>query len=313
MNQLAPIIVFCYNRPRHVEQTLLALSKNELADQSVLYIYCDGPKDNASNDQIEKITEVRRIVRKQKWCKEVHIFESDKNKGLANSIIGGVTDVINQYGKVIVLEDDIVTSVGFLRYMNDALDIYKDEDKVMHISAYMYPHKKKLPETFFFTVPYPGGGWATWQRAWKHFRDDADYFYGYFEKHKQWDKFNKLGGKYLQKQLKANVDGALKTWFIKWHATLLLLDGLTLYPNHSLTNNIGFDETGTHCSPMTKFDIENPAVSINVEKIGLVQSKKATKIIIRFYQGRFYPVRNFFIKFTPDRVKLLIKNMLKIN
>lgn len=312
MNQLSPIIVFCYNRPWHVEQTLSALSKNELAEQSVLYIYCDGPKTDATDEQIEKINEVRKIVRKHQWCKEVYIIESDKNKGLADSIIGGVTDIVNQYGKVIVLEDDIVTSKGFLLYMNDALNFYENNERVMHITGYMYPHKQKLPDTFFYSVPLPWG-WGTWKRAWKHFRNDADYFYNYFEEHKQWDKFNKFGGKYLQKQLKANVDRILKTWFVKWHATLLLLEGLTLYPNHSLVNNIGFDETGTNCTPMTKFNIENPAEIINVEKIELSQSKKAAKIIVRFYQGRLYPIRKFFIKHTPDRAKLLIKNVLKLN
>jgi len=310
MLEFAPIIVFTYNRPVHTGKTLNALMQNELASESVLYIYCDGAKENATEEQKEKIKQVREVVQKKQWCKEVHIIESEQNKGLADSIIGGVTEVINKHGKVIVLEDDIVTSKGFLRYMNDALCFYEKELKVMHICAYMYPHKEKLPETFFFEVPYPGGGWATWNRAWQYFKNDAQYFYDYFEQHQAWDIFNKFGGKYLQKQLKVNVDGKLYTWFIKWHGTLLLQNGLTLYPYCSLTQNIGFDNEATNCSAMTKFDVDYLADYVKVEPIPLMESKKATRIIVRFYQGRLYPIRRFLINATPEFVKTMLKKIL---
>lgn len=158
MNTLAPIVLFTYNRPHHTQKTLQALMQNELADKSVLYIYCDGAKEHATETDKTNITEVRKVVRSKQWCKEVHIIEAEKNKGLAKSIISAVTEIVGKYGKIIVLEDDIITSKGFLRYMNDALSIYQTQDKVMHVSAYMYPHKERLPETFFFEVPYPGGG-----------------------------------------------------------------------------------------------------------------------------------------------------------
>ena len=308
---LSPIIVFTYNRPIHTEKTLNALMQNELASESVLYVYCDGVKENATEEQREKIKQVRKIVRKKQWCKDVHIIENDRNKGLADSIIGGVTEVVNKYGKVIVLEDDIVTSKGFLHYMNDALNFYEKEKKVMHVSGYMYPHKEKLPETFFFNVPLCWG-WATWNRAWQYFKNDAQYFYNYFETNQLWDKFNKLGGKYLQKQLKANVDGNIYTWFIKWHTIVLLHNGLTLYPYRSLTQNVGFDKAGVHCTPMTKFDIDYLADYVKVEPIPLVESKDATKIIVRFYQGRLYPIRRFLINATPEFVKPVLKKILHL-
>jgi hypothetical protein len=307
MTELAPIILFTYNRPYHTQRTLDALMQNELADESILYLYCDGPKEDATDEQKQKIAEVRHIIREKRWCKEVQVIEFPKNKGLANSIINGVTEVIEKHGKVIVLEDDIITSKGFLKYMNDALRIHEKNVKVMHISAYMYPHSEKLPDTFFFNVPYPGGGWATWKRAWNYFNPDARRLYNYFEERKLWNTFNKFGGKYLQKQLQANMEGSLKTWFIKWHATLIIQNGFTLYPSCSLTNNIGFDEEGTHCTPMTKFDIHNLAASIPVEDIPLIESKKAKRIIIRFYQGRFYPVRRFLINMTPEFIKPFVK------
>ena len=165
MTNLAPIIVFCYNRPEHLEQTLEALSCNELADQSTLYIYCDGPKEGASDEMRQKIAEVRQVARKRQWCKEVHVVKREENVGLMTNIVGAVTEIVNQYGRVITMEDDIITSKGYLRFMNEVLELYKDDEQVMHISGYMWPHKRRLPDTFFYEVPYPGGGWATWQRA----------------------------------------------------------------------------------------------------------------------------------------------------
>lgn len=300
---LAPIVLFVYNRPWHTEKTLLALSNNELADKSILYIYSDGPK-NDREDQIERIIDVRKLIRARKWCNQVNIIEFNHNKGLADSIIDGVTEVINKYGKIIVLEDDVITSSGFLKYMNDALNIYKLEEKVMHISGFMYPHKnKKLPETFFYPLPYPGGGWATWERAWKYFNNDHNFLKGYFDKYNLWQKFNTAGGRYLQKQLELNCDGTLKTWFVKWHASLLLRDGLTLFPNKSLIINTGFDGSGENCAPSSCFNGERTEIII-VKKQSIKVSKLAKKIIIDFYQGQNKRSLNRYLKdLIPQKLK----------
>lgn len=282
---LAPVIVFCYNRPWHVEQTLEALSKNVYADGSELFIFCDGPKTDATEEQINKVLETRNVVRKKQWCKEVHIVESEKNKGLANSIIDGVTNVIGKYGKVIVLEDDIVTSVGFLKFMNESLTLYNDEFRVMHISGYMYPHKQKLPDTFFYPVPYPGGGWATWKRSWDFYNDNTEELYNQWCD--KWNEFDIFGGEYLSRQLIANYTGTLKTWFIKWYAVILNMGGVTLYPGLSLTNNIGFDETATNSGVMKNFDV-TPVEMVKVDRKIIEVNKLAKKIIYDFYQGHWY-------------------------
>src|SRR5215211_27101 len=112
-NNLAPVVLFVYNRPVHTLRTLKALKKNHLADESRLYVYCDGPKTNATEEERENINKVRSIVKQEKWCREVHVAESETNNGLAASIIKGVTEIVNRYGKVIVLEDDLETSPGF--------------------------------------------------------------------------------------------------------------------------------------------------------------------------------------------------------
>lgn len=286
---LAPIVVFSYNRPTHLKKTLEALSGNDLAAESPLFVFCDGAKDNASPETRALIEENRRVAHSAKGFKELQVIEREYNYGLADNIIGAVTETVNKYGRIITLEDDIITSRGFLRYMNDALDLYEKDNQVMHISGYMYPHKQKLPETFFYEVPYPGGGWATWKRAWDHFSNDIDDLYSYWSP--RWKEFNKFGGDYLQKQLEANKNGSMYTWFIKWHSILLKMGGLTLYPKTSLTNNIGFDSSGTNCGTMSKFDIPHPAECIEVKRVGIKENRKAARIIYHFYSGHWYSKR----------------------
>ena len=287
---LAPIVVFSFNRPNHLKQTLDALSKNELAQMSELFIYCDGVNQTSQEEEVKRVLDNRSIAHRAKGFKEIHVIERNYNYGLANNIISAVTDIINLYGRVITLEDDVITSPGFLQYMNEALALYEKEERVMHISGYMYPHKSKLPDTFFYEVPYPGGGWATWKRAWDHFSNDIDDLYSYWSH--RWKDFNKFGGDYLQKQLEANMNGSMYTWFIKWHAVVLRLNGLSLYPSISLTNNIGFDNSGTNCRTMSKFDIEHPAENIPVYKVPIKENKKAASIIYHFYSGHWYSKRH---------------------
>lgn len=285
--KLAPVVLFVYNRPRHALQTLEALAGNRLAEKSMLYIFSDGPKEETGLGAKERIDEVRRVIRSQKWCREVIIKESTVNKGLADSIEDGVMEVVNRHSKVIVLEDDVVTSPGFLEYMNDALDFYEYEEKVMHISGYMYPHNDKLPETFFFNVPYPGGGWATWQRAWKYYISDTKQLYDHFNTARGWWNFNKFGGDFLQRQLVRNLTGDLKSWFIKWHGTLLIRGGFTLYPGISLTNNIGFDDSGSNCPVQDKFTVSELADKIHISEIPVRENRQVLKMVRRFYQGPF--------------------------
>ena len=146
----SPVILFIYNRPEHTRQTLEALAANTLAKESDLFIFADGPKENATVQQLEKIQQTRKLARSKKWCKNVTVIESKKNKGLAASIISGVTEIVNKYGKVIVLEDDIVTGKYFLEYMNEALDKYAEEKNVWHISGFRDPVKREIEGSSYF-------------------------------------------------------------------------------------------------------------------------------------------------------------------
>ena len=276
MRDLAPIVLFVYNRPWHTRQVLEALKNNHLAEESVLYIFSDGPKKNDGRENINKIKEVRKLLREENWCREVQITERKENLGLAESIVQGVTEVIEEHGKVIVLEDDIVTSSGFLQYMNSALSFYKDKEEVMHISGYMYPHKKELPETFFFNVTLCWG-WATWKSSWKHFNDNSQGLWDEIQNKDLITELDKFGGDYLSSQLAHNISGFLKTWFIKWHASVLLNGGFTLYPSISLVDNIGFDNTGVHNGEIALFKNETLARNISIQQIEILENKECLK------------------------------------
>lgn len=290
-NNLAPIVVFSYNRPDHLRRTLDALAKNDLADQSVLYIYCDGAKPDATDEQIRRVESNRSVAHAATGFKDVHVIERPKNIGLKDNIVGAVTEIVNLHNQVIVFEDDMLTSPGTLRYFNDALNVYREDEKVMHIVSYIFPHHYPLPETFFYTVPYPGGGWATWQRAWKHYSDDIDALYNDWKSDLAYFNYWNHDGIDLVKQLVDNYNGTLRTWFVRWYAVMLRMGGLTLYPGKSLVTNIGFDGTGDNCVRLehNPYWVKHLAESVRVKhKKNIRENKWAAREIYAFHSGYWY-------------------------
>ncbi len=257
---LSPVVLFVYNRPWHTRQTLESLQKNVLSDQSVLFIYSDGAPENATQDQLRKIAEVRKIIRERSWCKEIHIVESEKNKGLANSIISGVTDIVNNYGKVIVLEDDIVTSNYFLKFCNEGLDKYESEDRVKAISGFMFPVSKKLQNAFFLPW-FACWGWATWKRSWNAFEPNSLKLLKEIEKERKIKDFNFNNSYDFYGLLQAQNEGRVNSWAIRWFASIFLKQGLTFYPPGSLVQNIGIDGSGTHYNESAKEPKNNKKIA----------------------------------------------------
>jgi hypothetical protein len=281
----APITLFVYNRPHHTLQTLEYLSKNRLANQSKLIIYCDGPRKGSSEVDLRKIHEVRKQVKSAQWCKEVEIVESEENKGLAASIVGGITEVVNTYGKVIMLEDDMLTSPGFLTYMNDSLNVYADEEKVMHISAYIQPFPRYyfFPETFFFRVPTCSGGWGVWKESWAAFNPNMKYLYEQIQNLGKEDEFFLDNNLNFIRQVEKNIDGSMNTWFIKWYAVNFLQQGLSLHPGVSLVRNIGWDGSGENTGSTSIYAKQRVAHKIRVKKIPQVEDQKMLSYMKRFY------------------------------
>jgi FkbM family methyltransferase len=306
LNRLAPIILFVYNRPRHTLQTLNALMTNELAKESELYIYADGVKSTATLPQQEQIIETRKIIRQQQWCKTVTIIESDVNKGLTASIIRGVREVLEKHEKIIVLEDDIVTSAHFLRFMNDALNMFHDKEKVMHISAYMFPVREELPKIFFFNTA-SCWGWATWKNSWKYFEKDAKKLLTEIEDKNLVTKFNLDNCYDYYSMLKRQAEGINDSWAVRWYASIFLNDGLCLHPNKSLVNNIGHDGTGVHCNNTDIFKIDDLSKSIDVTNIPLKENKQARESVKNFYKKQGIKFIHKIINKMHPRIKHSLK------
>ncbi len=282
-NMLAPIALFVYNRPQHTEQVLNSLALNEEAKDSILYIFCDGPKENVNEETLQGIEAVRMHVRNEKRFKEVIVKDSLQNKGLANSIIEGVTEVVNKHGKIIVLEDDLVLSKGFLEYMNEALRLYEADEKVMHISGYMFPVKETLPTTFFYRQA-SCWGWATWAKRWSKFERSPDKLYKVLEETGKINVTDIDGTNQFIKQLEENVNGSIKTWAVLWHFSVFLQDGLCLHPGKSLVSNIGMDNSGTHCNKTNAFDVQLTDY-VKVERIDIEEDKMVFQYLKDFYLG----------------------------
>ena len=247
---LAPVIVFAYNRPDHLSQTLTALAANTYADETTLFIFCDGPKNDASEKQIAAIIETRSVAASKQWCKEVHVVPSDKNKGLADSIISGVTQVISEYGKAIILEDDLITSRFFLKYMNEALNYYDSRKSVFSISANRPSMSRDLIPAYYrydvFVSLRPfSTGWATWEDRWSQVDWTLDYLNGHMAHPEQMAAFNR-GGEDLTNMLLDQKNGKIDSWAIRFAYAHFFNHAIAILPCIPYVDNIGFDGTGTH-------------------------------------------------------------------
>ena len=273
---LAPIVLFVYNRPDHTKQTIEALQKNELAKDSELFIYSDAAKIETAQ---QKVNKVREYIKSVDGFKKITIIEREKNWGLANSIIDGVTKIVNEYGKIIVLEDDLVTSPYFLKFMNEALEMYKDESKVASIHGYVYPIDG-LPETFFIRGA-DCWGWATWKNKWSIFERVGQKLLDEL-KSKNLQKEADFNGSYsYTTMLKGQICGENNSWAVRWYMSAFLRNMLTLYPGQSYVQNIGFDQQGTHCGESDIFNI-NLNTKFVFNKIKVNENLEARKKIELF-------------------------------
>ena len=275
---LAPIILFVYNRPWHTEQTVEALKMNELVSKSDFFIFSDGSK--AKND--ENVEKVREYIKAVHGFKSVAIVEREKNLGLAESVIAGVTEIVNKCGKVIVLEDDLVTSKHFLRFMNEGLDIYENEEKVISIHGYMYPVEHKLPDTFFLKGT-DCWGWATWRRGWDLFNPDGNKLLAKIEEQNLEKEFDFNGAYPYTRMLRSQIEGFNNSWAIRWYSSAFLEEKLTLYPGISLVDNIGNDNSGTHCGDIDEFKNTICDHKIKLVQIAIEESVEAKKFITEFF------------------------------
>ena len=280
--QPAPIILFVYNRPLHTQRTLEALAANQYASASKLYVFADGPGDSVSGSARQQVEAVRDYIKNQRLFTNIEISESDRNKGLAASIIAGVTEVLSKHDNAIILEDDMITSPFFLTYMNEALQQFETQEEVISIHGYCVPINYDRPA--FFLKGADCWGWATWKRGWNLFNPDGmamrkeiidrnlKYSFDFYGAYPYFDM--------LEKQIGNEID----SWAILWYAAAFLKNKLTLYPSVSLVENIGYDGSGTHAQEKLSSQLRFQYISL--AGIPVEEDLKAKEKISDFYFRR---------------------------
>lgn len=303
----APIALFTYNRADHTKSAVESLLKNAEAKDSDLYIFSDGPKTEEKREAVE---ENRRYIHSVTGFKSIQIIERRKNWGLANSLIAGITEVINQYGKIIVVEDDLVLSPYFLKFMNEGLDKYEKEEVVGAICGFATPVFKNLPETYFLHFMHPWG-WATWKRAWRLFNPDAKDLIRKIRF--KTNRFNLGGNCGSYENLYGQKVGLVDSWYIRFYASLYLNNKLVLFSKDSLTSNSGLDNSGTHChedfNGMNKVLLAESPIKLN--NIAIKENRNAYNAYKEYYDyyNQNYPT---IIKYY-GRLKSFLRRLFYID
>jgi hypothetical protein len=272
----SPIALFTFKRPEHTRRLLESLAKNPEFTKSQLFIYCDGARNEIEAIQVEETRVLlRNLIHPNKT-----LIERDRNWGLANSVIEGVTELCKRFGRVIVIEDDLIVSPVFLNYLNVALIRYCDEPKVMQVSAHMFPVEIQS-QTDAVMLPFTSSwGWATWDRAWKHFDPSMSGFEKLKTDSTLARKFDFDGGYPAFQMLNRQKVGKVDSWAIRWYLSVFLVEGLVLFPKQTLVMNDGFDGSGSNCkNPQLRSEVLRikPIVklpSVQLDKISLMIIEK---------------------------------------
>ena len=253
---MTPIIVFAFNRRDSLEKTIESLLRNDEAKESDLYVFVDGPRTDKQGES-EKVESVRQFVANIQGFKTLHYSFSDTNKGLAPSIIGGVSQVIDKHGKVIVVEDDLIVSQSFLRYMNEMLDCYENDPRIMQVSGYGCKLKKtdNYPWDIYLNERAHSWTWGTWKDRWASVDWDVMDFETLKSSHKLQKAFCKRGSD-LYKMLKGCMEGKNKSWYIRFNYSMYKQHKYAICPIRSLVRNEGFTDDATNCKAYNRYKID---------------------------------------------------------
>lgn len=296
-----PVVLFVYNRVDHLKLCIESLQKNQEAYNTCLIIFSDGPKLNDS----DSVLNVRNYLKKITGFRSIEIIESEVNQGLSQSIITGVTAVLNRYDSAIILEDDLIVSPYFLEYMMYYLNLYQYNSNVASIHGYLYPIAVSL-QTPFFIRGADCWGWGTWKRAWPYFNPNGSDLLFLLTSKALTKDFNFNDNYPYSKMLQDQVLGKNDSWAIRWYASAYLNNMLTLYPNKSLIMNIGNDGTGSHCTENDNFNVtlcNQPVFLGNLPIVESIDGKKAFQNFYRnIYGGKIDRLRRKLSKYFLGRI-----------
>lgn len=300
----APIALFTYNRADHTQKAVESLLRNEEAKESDLFIFSDGPKTEAKKAGVE---ENRKYIHSISGFRSVTIVERDCNWGLSKSLIAGITEITEKFGRVIVVEDDLIVSPYFLCYMNDALEKYEDDERVASVSAFLNPVDVQAPETFFLRY-FACWGWATWKRAWKLFNPDSRDLL----KKIRWKtrEFNIDGKGPFYGILYCDKVGLNDSWAVRFYASCFLEGKLHLFPGQSMAIQSGMDGTGTHSGVNSIYsNMKLAHEPIGIGNIAVAEEKKMYQAFARFYDKQ----HNHTLKTKINKVKSFVRRLLGLD
>jgi hypothetical protein len=295
ISQIFPVVLFTYNRIKHTKKVVETLLQNSLSSETDLIIYSDGPKKFTD---FYKIFILRRYLSGITGFKSVTINKRFKNIGLASSIIHGVSEILSKYEAAIILEDDVVCSANFLIYMNYYLNTLRSNEKVMHISAYMFPIEgvRHLDEIFFLRVT-TCWGWGTWSRAWSKFIIDGEKILNRIKDSNLEFEFNIENSLDYIQMLKDQIAGKNDSWAVRWYGSVFLNKGMCLHPAVSYVDNIGNDGSGKHSSVTNYYKVDN-LNKLNCFKniTEISESRKALDSLIVFNKNLKIDKLNFIFR-----------------
>jgi hypothetical protein len=238
MNNLCPIILFTYLRLESLKKTVHALANNSLATDSDLIIFSDGPKSLKDEPTVK---EVRVYLKTIQGFKSITIHESNSNKGLAASIIQGVSEVLKVYPSAIILEDDLITSTNFLAFMNQALEYYQDKPEILAISGFSPAIKGLREEEVYFTHRASSWGWACWEDRWSKIDWKCEYYHEFKQSTRLKSKFNEMGSD-MSLMMKRQMEGKLNSWAIRFCFHQFQHQLFSVHPAVSKIQNIGISD-----------------------------------------------------------------------
>lgn len=294
--KLAPIAFFCFNRADKTKQVLDALAQNDFASQSEIFVFCDGPRNIRD---LPKLKEVHQVIDKISGFKKVHVVKREINHGVKNSIVSGINEVLENHQNIIIVEDDILCAKSFLRFINECLDFYENDQKVWCITGFNYPKKiLTFPQNYHEDIFFVRGrssswGWGTWKNRWQKTDFDISDFDKFISSKENIKNFNKSGSS-LTEMLCQQKTGKIDTWDIQISYAMFKNNGYTLHPIKTLVKNIGFDASATHTISdldLVNFEFED-FTNFKLKKFSeITQNHLAEKTYTDFHQNPFFLVK----------------------
>lgn len=277
--KVSPIVLFVYNRPHHTKKVIEALAAIELATSSEIFIFSDGPKQNPID--VEAVKQVRLYIHAISFFQKIQITERTENIGLSENIISGINSIFEQYDQAIILEDDTLPSPEFLKYMNEALEIYRNEITVGTVQGFQFPVNFDKNISSYFDYSVGCWGWGTWKNRWVLFEPNGAKLLNQIEEKELTNKFNLNNNYPFIELLKNQIEGKSNSWAIRWYASLFLKEKLNYYPCNSFIKNIGNDGSGTHIDK-TNYSVLSFQKKVTAEKIQVKQDQQAFEVILKY-------------------------------